>query len=1259
MKKHVLHVVMAFVMIFGCAAPALPAAADDLASFPVPAEEGSFVPNEVIVTFGSGEVENCGDSLKEARGMTEVDAGYGSGMLATGEASEAAGFAADEVRILRRSLGDDFTLMDSISFGEDLTVARVSSGRYDTGEIIKRLSKNPGVVSAEPNYVSQPDSYDYSLNDPLNYYNYQANAPLADNTDGDGVSSRGYAPESCLSTNAGYAWGKLTGNEDEIVVAVIDSGINTDHEELKDVLWTNPGNIGLAGEHGFNFGVDSTDLSDMIGHGTHCSGNIAAQANNGAGIAGTASKANVKLMMLATANPAGREDEDLNSYRELGAFNYVLKAKQRGVNIAAVSNSWGYPGLSEIFDGIIDKLGEEGILCFFSSGNDSADLDYSPTAPGSGASPYRVTVGAADISGRPAGFSNYGRSKVDFYAPGMNVLSSVAYKSYFPAIESPEKRSRTTAYYGRFDADTVIENDSATPSLTGCDGTVKPFGASVFRAQTEDEESQSAATCELALADHHYFSRAEKPASLKVTIRNAAPGETYYLYFPYQKDPATTGPDNTDFSVYFTCEYEEGEINGLVRSGDVIISKNGRCSMVGEGSEEKKLDAEHYGMGFHVCGSTSGNKVIAGADGLGGREVGLGFAVTTSFTEGVPTGDLHFYIDHIAISKPGAEISENESYDIMSGTSMACPAAAGAYAVIAALYPKGEDQTGSEYALQNRARLMSCVRKTDELSDLCISGGYLDLSLLDETNPVLSRAVCDPENDAIVLTGANLNGGYTLSKQTVGVDDGVTALPSGGMTAEFSADGTSIIIRNARSLFSTYTQFTLSDGAGVRAKICDYLVKGQRLIGPVYEESYPQSIGNSRYYVDERHLLTDTKGENLYGYEISSGVVSKYDGSKFVVTEGTGLQEALLQYLKETGYSDYDIRHLFTVFPQMIDQPAYTDNRLFHFVTAEYTPYLEAPYEETETKYYLASVDYTAEKPQWSFTETVSLSEMFGVYDLGDTDIVGMNGKLWVIGSEVFEDGSPNAPFMGSCDPATLTCRREQALPRIINEMKYAVKNDRLYATFGYETVFTDDDIENVFSPSVYCFDGAGWTQTTEIPYIGENLDKQHHVTYRANGACAAVGNGLLFLETPAQGGGNLFLYDTAAEKTEPLYGTFNQYKPDQSKLFSAVETKDGVYYIRQWSDGNMFSLRLYLIPKSDYAAKYLPGDADMNGVITAEDARTALRLSAKLEEETAALKVLCDIDGDGAVTAKDARTVLRISARLEKELDIRLAVPA
>lgn len=140
--------------------------------------------------------------------------------------------------------------------------------------MIEILSENDKIDVAEPNQYltacSTPSYDSYRLNDEYAAYLYQNNSPAAKNTAGKGVDSRGSSPSAAVSVNAASGWKKLTGKEKESVVAVLDTGVNTSHEDLKNVLWNNPGNIGLKGKHGYNFLADNTDISDPAGHGTHC-----------------------------------------------------------------------------------------------------------------------------------------------------------------------------------------------------------------------------------------------------------------------------------------------------------------------------------------------------------------------------------------------------------------------------------------------------------------------------------------------------------------------------------------------------------------------------------------------------------------------------------------------------------------------------------------------------------------------------------------------------------------------------------------------------------------------------------------------------------------------------------------------------------------------------------------------------------------------------------------------------------------------------
>lgn len=994
-----------------------------------------------------------------------------------------------------------------------------------------------------------------SAGDPLSFYQWYLQSPG-------------------LSLNAPDAWSLLAGGRDEAVVAVIDTGINVNHEDLKNVLWTNPGNLGLPGEHGFNTQENNSVLTDLEGHGTHCAGIIAAQSGNGAGIAGVASAANVKIMMVATNHSDPEHINDLLSMdREIGALEYVLRAKQAGVNIVAVSCSWGQGGQSGVLDDILNRLGEEGILTFFAAGNEHINLDYSEYHT-AGTSPYRVTVGAADRYGNASGFSNYGRRKVDLFAPGVNILSSVSYPCYFPNLWTPEKRSETTAYYGLFDENTIcLEDGSVIPSVTGCDETVKPFGASVFRAQPllpkeEGEPYVTGAVCELEIVKDHTFTDTDRPASLKVTIHNASYGEQYFLYFPYDKDPSTTGSDNTDLSVCVTRETLEGELPLSVSVGEILVDTDGNCELVNAGMEETNPGLTNQGIMTHCCNSSSGNdSLITGVEELEGRTCGVGVQVVVNSEDEDAVGDLHFYLDSIAVSRPGIELSADDAYDIMGGTSMATPAAAGACAVLASLYPRQEGQSGSEYALETRARLLSCVRMTEELKDLCASGGYLDLSLLGAENPALTRAVCDVDTGDVILNGINLGGSAVLSyRKTAEEGAQAVALPSGGMTVDASEDGSTLTIHNAKELFGSFVEFALSENGSVRAKLEDFLVKGQSSLSLAWEDLHLQEQENTLTEVG--CILTDEHHDNLYGFDPHTGTLFRWDGSGFSAVLGTGLLDAAIAFLEQEGISYYDVHRNTQVTLEDLSAPVYTGNRLYHWITTEYRPSAEA--EESITRRYLAVMDYTAAKPTWSFTETKSWTELTGSDSCSDITLAGLDGKIYCIGL------GDDTPFMLCYDPAENAWQNTAALPVTRDSWTLVSGNGKIYALLGLENSL----IQSRRCLDGYVFDGAGWEKLPEIPYAGDDPDPDAVHSKTAYGACTVTEDGLVLLNCPAEGGGNCFRWDPETGAIEPLYLSMSGYLPHHYLSCSAAWTREGVWLLEKKDlAGSERSDCLYLLP--------------------------------------------------------------------------------
>ena len=225
------------------------------------------------------------------------------------------------------------------------------------------------------------------------------------------------------------------GNGDkEVVVQVIDTGLDLAHEDHQDFLWVNTGEIPNNGVdddgNGYKDDVNGCNFADstctqLLGdggaqsHGTHCSGTISASRNNEKGIAGiSGGSEGVGGISLMTGVGFG-----VNS---VGGFEDALVyGADNGAWIT--SNSWGYtqpmdnvPGaLKDAIDyfNVNGKDGKGGIVVF-AAGNDNSNENYQP-----GWYDGTVAVAATDDVDKRAGFSNYG-SWIDIAAPGVNVLST-------------------------------------------------------------------------------------------------------------------------------------------------------------------------------------------------------------------------------------------------------------------------------------------------------------------------------------------------------------------------------------------------------------------------------------------------------------------------------------------------------------------------------------------------------------------------------------------------------------------------------------------------------------------------------------------------------------------------------------------------------------------------------------------------------------------------------------------------------------------
>lgn len=211
----------------------------------------------------------------------------------------------------------------------------------------------------------------------------------------------------------------------DVIVAVIDSGIRATHEDLKNNLWVNSGEIfdGLDNDkNGFIddiYGIDTIENSgnpaDPSGHGTLVSGVIAADGNNSVGVAGATWNSRIMALRFMDENGLGTTAD---------AIECLQYAVSKGAHI--INMSWGGHGRSQALEDLLNECNDNGILCVASAGNSGVNIDANPTYPGAFALPNLITVAASDELLELANFSNWGPNKVHIAAPGRNIRTTTS-----------------------------------------------------------------------------------------------------------------------------------------------------------------------------------------------------------------------------------------------------------------------------------------------------------------------------------------------------------------------------------------------------------------------------------------------------------------------------------------------------------------------------------------------------------------------------------------------------------------------------------------------------------------------------------------------------------------------------------------------------------------------------------------------------------------------------------------------------------------
>ncbi len=257
----------------------------------------------------------------------------------------------------------------------------------DVIQTVQELSSDPDILSAEPNYI-----YSALIVPNDEFFENQWGMSII---------------------NAPPAWDKGT-DSSGVVIAVIDSGVDYNHPDLSDNIWKDSQN-----NPGYNAIKNDNDPMDQHSHGTHCAGVIGAMGNNEIGVCGV--NWQVKIMVLKFLDAYGNG----TLADAIRCIEYVADRYDEGVNIAAVSNSWGGNSYSLLLYNAIDELRTRNVLFVAAAGNNARDADAMPIYPAAFNLPNIISVASSEQDDDVSTFSNYGKISVDIAAPGTSIYSTV------------------------------------------------------------------------------------------------------------------------------------------------------------------------------------------------------------------------------------------------------------------------------------------------------------------------------------------------------------------------------------------------------------------------------------------------------------------------------------------------------------------------------------------------------------------------------------------------------------------------------------------------------------------------------------------------------------------------------------------------------------------------------------------------------------------------------------------------------------------
>lgn len=578
-------------------------------------------------------------------------------------------------------------------------------------------------VAASDNVDGQTESAGDAIDAEPTVFGSDKDEPASDMTAFQwGMSNNGSmggvsAEEAVDIEYSGWNDAAAAGDLKEVVVAVIDSGVDETNPDLAGVLWDEgeeyPELTVLGGDaHGFSTVPDTTSTSPISAeqsHGTHVAGIIAAEWNN-EGTSGVAP--NAKIMSVRSEVDAASD--------MLRCINYVTEAAKAGVNVRVANCSWGMgSNASRAFDVAFTQMGKAGVMTVFASGNSDSDMDATlNTISTLRDNPYVVVTDSIDASGELSMFSCYGQATTDVVAPGSTILST--WPTSDPQYLGEEDDA--AALYESFDGETRVADgvlDEGSP-VAGGNAVLSFRYPSGESASVVPDEKRFDGDASLELSYN-----AEEAISLGAGGLMAVRSNELDL------------SDLPEKPRYFSIRMTSECANGGSGYPQVMVSVN-----TTDGSQSAPLSVvSEFGIG---------------GDSWTGYFVELPentdfeiFCITISYLNlqisvlggqrQAQVADGTIYIDSIGLG------SDLVPYKYSQGTSMAAPSVTGAAAVIAGMH--------SEDSAAQLAAYVKGAAAGDAYEEFCSTGGYATVDGAANPSPVPVEAEVAEDGATVTVRG--------------------------------------------------------------------------------------------------------------------------------------------------------------------------------------------------------------------------------------------------------------------------------------------------------------------------------------------------------------------------------------------------------------------------------------------------------------------------------------------------------------------------